>query len=392
MGNRTREPRVLMVLESAFPAPRGGGAEAQVRTLARGLRERGRPVTVLTPMFANGPQQRVSRVDGVPVCRLPYPRIRLIGGPLLWLVLARFLYRRRRRYDVWHVHIAHHVGAVCAVMGRWLDKRVLVKVSGWWELERGALAPRAWPLARIARRCLLMADGWQAISRRIASELVAAGVPPARIFHIPNAVNTARFGDIEHAPSPACFLFIGRIVAEKGLPTLLDAFADIAVEHPATRMIIVGTGPLLESLRARAAKAGISRNVEFTGHRNDIESLLAGANIGVLPSRIEGLSNTLLECMASGLPVVASRISGNEDFVRHGDNGWLFEVDDRAALAQCLLAAISLTPQQRGAMGSRARATVESRASLDRVLDCLLDAYRGDQSPLPGHALRNGST
>ena len=392
MRSRTREPRVLMVLESAFPAPRGGGAEAQVRTLARGLRKRGKPVTVLTPMFANGPQQRVSRVDGVPVCRLPYPRVRLLGGPLLWLLLARFLYRRRHRYDAWHVHIAHHVGAVCALMGHWLGKRVLVKVSGWWELERGTLAPRAWPLARLARRCLLLADGWQAISRRIASELVDIGIPPARIIHIPNAVDTVRFGGIKHPPAAPCFLFIGRIVAEKGLPTLLDAFADVVAAHPAVRIIVVGTGPLLESLRSRAVSSGIAGSVEFTGHRDDIESLLAEANIGVLPSRIEGLSNTLLECMASGLPVVASRISGNEDFIRHDDNGWLFEVDDSAALAECLLDAAALAPQQRDAMGARARATVESRASLDRVLDRLLEAYRGDPASLHGHTLRDGST
>ncbi len=386
-----RTPHLLMVLESAFPAPRGGGAEAQVRTLARGLRARGERVTVLTPMFAGGPQQRVGRVDGVPVCRLPYPRVRLLGGPLLWLLTARFLYRRRHRYDAWHVHIAHHVGAVCAVMGRMLGRRVLVKVSGWWELERGTLAPRAWPLARIARRCLLLADGWQAISRRIAADLAAKGVARERILEIPNAVDTARFDGMRHPEGAPHFVFIGRIVAEKGLPLLLDAFADVVAAHPQARLTIVGTGPLLDALGARARESGIAGNVDFTGHRDDIETPLAGANLGVLPSRIEGLSNTLLESMASGLPVVASRISGNEDFVRHGENGWLFDVDDRAALAACLLAAASLDPQQRQAMGARARLAVERQAGLDRVLERLLDAYRGAPAPLAARAHGQGS-
>ena len=391
MRDDLHRPRVLMVLESAFPAPRGGGAEAQVRTLARGLRARRQRVTVLTPMFANGPQQRVSRVDGVPVCRLPFPRVRLLGGPLLWLLLARFLYRRRQHYDVWHVHIAHHVGAVCAVMGAWLHKRVLVKVSGWWELERGTLAPRAWPLARLARRCLLQADAWQAISRRIAAELVAKGIPKERIVAIPNAVDTSRFHGMAHPQDAPRFVFIGRIVAEKGLPMLLDAFAEVVPACPAAHLTIVGTGPLLASLQANANDAGLAGNVTFTGHRDDIETLLADANLGVLPSRIEGLSNTLLECMASGLPVVASRISGNEDFIRHGDNGWLFDPDDRTALVTCLHAAVGLDPQQRRAMGERACLTVERQAGLDRVLDRLLDAYGGDPAPLHAHPLRDGS-
>lgn len=391
MRKRTRPPHLLMVLESAFPNPRGGGAEAQVRTLARGLRARGERVTVLTPRFADGPQQGVSRVDGVPVCRLPYPRVRLLGGPLLWLLTARFLYLRRHRYDAWHVHIAHHVGAVCAVMGRLLRRRVLVKVSGWWELERGTLAPRAWPWSRLARRCLLLADGWQAISRRIATELAAKGVASERILEIPNAVDTARFAGMRHPDGAPHFLFIGRIVPEKGLSLLLDAFVAVVAAHADARLSIVGTGPLLDGLRMRARETGIAGNVTFTGHRDDIEALLAGANLGVLPSRIEGLSNTLLECMASGLPVVASRISGNEDFVRHGDNGWLYEADDRDALADCLLAAAALEPADRQAMGARARATVESRAGLDRVLERLLDAYRGTHDALAGRARRERS-
>src|SRR5512133_1177731 len=137
---------VLMVLESHFPTVGGGGAEAQVRTLASGLRARGHRVTVLTPRLRVGPQQRVSRVDGIPVCRLSFPRLRLIGGPLLWLRFGAFLLQRRQRYDVWHVHIAHHLGAVCGLLGPVLGTPVVLKVSGWWEMERGALAGDAAPL------------------------------------------------------------------------------------------------------------------------------------------------------------------------------------------------------------------------------------------------------
>ena len=373
---------VLMVLESEYPAVGGGGAEAQVRTLASGLRGRRQRVTIITPMLPIGPQEKISRVDGTPVCRLRYPRLRWIGGPLLWLQLALFLLRRRRRYDAWHVHIAHHMGAVCALLGPWLGVPVLVKVSGWWEFERGILAQKSSLLVRLANRCLLRASNWQAISHRIANALSRKGVPPTRIAAIPNAVDSRRFIGITRSGSDGLrFLFLGRIVHEKGLDTLLDAFADARRGGVQASLRLVGSGDLRESLQARAAALGLNGDVVFDGQRSDIERVFADADFAVLPSRVEGLSNTLLECMAAGLPVIASRVSGSEDLIRSGDNGWLFRPEDRRGLAECLADAARLPLERRLAMGARARWTVERHASLDSVLDRLLALYRGQEWP-----------
>src|SRR5690606_17499365 len=122
----------------------------------------------------------------------------------------------------------------------------------------------------------------------------------------------------------------------------------------------------------------IATQVEFAGHRDDIEAMLAQGNIGVLGSRIEGLSNTLFESMASGLPMVVSRISGNEDFVQPGENGWLFDPGDRAALARCLSEAAVFEAGARAAMGEAARAAVRSGAGLDHVLNRLQQLYIGE--------------
>lgn len=378
MPIESRRIHVLMVLESAFPAHRGGGAESQVRTLARALRARHQKVTVLTPLTPLGPQQRVSRVDGVPVVRLPYPRVRLLGGPWLWLRTAAFLWSRRQRYDVWHVHIAHYLGAVCALLGPWLQVPVVVKVSGWWELDRGTLAEHVSPMGRLARRCLLRVDAWQSISQRIAAALRSRGVPAARIVAISNAVDTARFSALKrNASEPgARFVFVGRLVPEKGLETLIDAFALLLREYPQSHLRIVGAGLLLGELTQRALAQGVATRIEFSGHREDVETLLSEADFGVLPSHIEGLSNTLLECMASGLPMIASRVSGSEDIVRDDVNGWLFEPGDCGGLTRALLAAARLSPAERDAMGARARDSVERHAGLDSVLDRLLHLYR----------------
>lgn len=381
-----RRPRVVMVLESMYPPTRGGGAEAQVRTLSRAMRKRHQRVMVVVPLNRHGPQEAVSRVDGVPVCRLRYPRLRVIGGPALWLVLALFLFGRRHRYDVWHIHMARSWAVLCALLGPVMGKRTVVKISGSADLERGPLAPGGNLVERIAYRCLRRIDRWQAISQRIAGFL-RERMPAERVGAVPNAVDVARFADTVHPAGAARFIFIGRLVPEKGIPTLLEAFCDTVADFPGIHLTIVGTGPLMEELQARASALGLSESVSFTGHRDDVQTLLASANVGVLPSHFEGLSNALLESMASGLPMVASRISGNEDFVIEGHNGWLFEPADRVGLSRCLAAAARLTPDERRAMGENARGTVARQAGIDQVLDQLVTLYSDDAAASPAVGL-----
>ena len=369
---------VLMVLESHYPARGGGGAESQLRTLARGLREQGHRVTVLTPLSRLGPQERISRVDGVPVCRLAFPRIRLLGAPALWLVALAFLWRRRHRYQAWHCHIGHNLSALCCALGAAIGKPVLVKIAGGWEFTH-ALAPRRSLMSRLTFAGLSRATRWQAISQRIAAALVEQGVDRERLLVIPNAVDTRRFRAIEPSPSDEPrFLFLGRLAEVKALDVLLDAFAAALREAGPARLRLVGTGRQERRLREQAQALGIADRVSFEGHRGDLEQVLRDTDVAVLPSHQEGLSNTLLECMSAGLPMVATRVSGSEDLVRPGQNGWLCEPGDRAGLGRCLGEAIACDAATRRAMGQRARQAVEGYASLPRVLERLVEVYRGD--------------
>ena len=368
---------VLMLLDGAYPPPKGGGTEMQARLLAKSLRQRGHQVTVLAPLTARGPQRRIERIDGIPVCRLPFPRIRFVGG--LWLMsrLGLFLWSKRARYDVWHVHSPRRLGAVAALLGSRLRPRVVIKVASASELERGNLAPQPTPLARALFYCLRQADAWQAISRRIADALVARGVPNSCVAAIPNGVDVGRFSPRHHrASGHPRFLFVGRLAREKNLFGLLRGFAALLQSHPQARLCVVGGGPLEAELKDLVAVLGIDSRVEFMGHRDDVEVLLSRADVGVLPSNVEGLSNALLECMASGLPMIASRVSGSEDLVTAA-NGWLFEPGDDAGLETCLAEAAAMPWPQLRQMGAIARDTVERHASLDSVLDRMLALYVG---------------
>jgi glycosyltransferase involved in cell wall biosynthesis len=374
--------RIYMVLESDFTQRGGGGAESQLRTLARYLRRIGHAVTVLTPLLPYGPQVTAERCYGLPVGRVPYPRIKVLGGVIMTLKVAALLWQRRHRYDALHVHIGHHLGAMTCFVGPLLGKPVVLKISGWWELEKGLLAPGRGPLDVLARRWLKRASVVQALSTRIAGELEKQGFPRDKILVLPNAVDTSRFRVREalRAPgTPFTAVFVGRLVAEKGLTTLFEAWAQAFAgrSKDEVRLRLVGAGPLEEELRATARRLGIDEQVELLGHRDRVEEVLAEADLGVLPSRIEGLSNTLLEFMASGLPVLATRVSGSEDFVVTGRNGWLVDVSDVAGMAAALREAASLPAARLTEIGRRARADVVEAAALDAVVGKLLQLYRG---------------
>ena len=374
---------ILMVLEANFP--KFGGAERQLETLANALQQQGHRVRVLLPRLLPEYPAGADQHNGLALWRIDYPRLRLIGTLVLLLKLSWWLWRERKRYDAIHVHIAHHMGAVAALVGRLLGKPVVLKFSGWWELERGCLRPDGGIGAALSRWMLRRASGVQAISTRFIEDLKRFGFRPERLHWIPNAVDTGRFEHISHPAaghSPPTVLFVGRLVPEKGLDNLLRAWAMAGEARQGWRLLLVGDGPLRDSLVALAEALGVADSVVFHGASTHVEQQLAEADIGVLASRFEGLSNTLLECMAAGLPMIATRISGSEDFVQSGRNGWLCAPDSVDSLSDALQAALRLGAEARRQLGEQARADVMARASIAAVTAQLVRLYR---TPVGGH-------
>jgi glycosyltransferase involved in cell wall biosynthesis len=122
----------------------------------------------------------------------------------------------------------------------------------------------------------------------------------------------------------------------KGVEYFLDAAAILAKRFPAVRFVIAGDGANRKELEERAASLGIAERVIFTGFRTDIPILLSEAAVSVLPSLSEGLSNSLLESMAAGVPVIAANVGGNPEIIEDGVSGKLVPPRDAAALAQAM--------------------------------------------------------
>jgi sugar transferase (PEP-CTERM/EpsH1 system associated) len=181
------------------------------------------------------------------------------------------------------------------------------------------------------------------VSRDLARYLEKrVGIAPARITPICNGVDTERFHpDALRSGELFTIGTVGRIQPVKDQALLLRAFAAAMESRPElrnrTRVAVVGDGPQLDALRMLAASLGIADLAWLPGAQNDVPRILRSFDLFVLPSLNEGISNTILEALASGLPVVATNVGGNPELVDDGVTGKLFPVGNLEALEQAII-------------------------------------------------------
>jgi sugar transferase (PEP-CTERM/EpsH1 system associated) len=217
------------------------------------------------------------------------------------------------------------------------------------------------------------------------------GISSARISQIYNGVDTARFSpageaarSIEGLP-PALrgtdqllIGAVGRIQPVKDHETLIRAFAQVLQSQPALRgrlsLVIAGDGPLLRDMRQLAESLAVQERIWLPGAIRNVPDLMRGLDVFVLPSLREGISNTLLEAMASGLPVLATGVGGNVELVEDGRCGRLFAPRDVTTLARLLLEYAS-NPRLRREQGAEARRICLERFSLAAMVEQYTTLY-----------------
>ena len=267
---------------------------------------------------------------------------------------------------------AQFVGAWVGVPGR---------VHGEHGRDMYDLDGTNWKYNLLRKAVRLVTHRYIAVSQDLADWLRnTVGVPPARLHQIYNGVDGAKFhprGPQRHDMDRPEFFqgarcvigSVGRLVAVKNYPLLIEAFARLRERHPdpsGLRLVLVGDGPARESCERQAADLGIADQLWLPGDRKDIADWLRVFDVFALPSLGEGISNTILEAMASGLPVVATRVGGNPELVREGENGSLFESGDVDALTQSLLA-YARDDEARLRAGVKARERVERDFVIERM-------------------------
>jgi glycosyltransferase involved in cell wall biosynthesis len=170
---------------------------------------------------------------------------------------------------------------------------------------------------------------------------------------------------------------VGRLHQQKGVDVLLEAVYQLLQQYPDRKFCLqlIGDGPQKNELLGLTEELGLSQYVVFFGKTDQVFKYLQQADVFILPSRAEGLSNALLEAMVCGLPVVVSKIPGNTDVIEHDQNGLLFAVDDSDSLATSLNSMLTQS-DLRERLGEAARITANNHYNLDYVADCYIELYQ----------------
>jgi glycosyltransferase involved in cell wall biosynthesis len=284
---------------------------------------------------------------------------------------------RQMRPAIFHAHLTWPLAAKWALAGAIIARvpSIVATEQLWMDLPY-----TAW--VRGQQRVLALGmTRYIAVSRHVARRRQATfGVPAQKLTVIYNAVDLGRF---ERSCSPALreqwtggiarpiVLTCARLDVQKGQRYLLDAAAQV----PDALFVLAGDGPDRAGLEAYAKERGISERVLFLGRRGDIPELLANCDVFVLPSLFEGFPLSILEAMAAGKPVIATKIGGTDEAVVDGMTGILVPPRDGAALAQAIRQLLA-APRLADRFGHAGRLRVQQAFSARRMAEQVDALYR----------------
>jgi sugar transferase (PEP-CTERM/EpsH1 system associated) len=298
------------------------------------------------------------------------------------------LYRLFRELAPAVVH-TRNLAALEAAVPAWAA-RVPARVHGehGWDVSDPGGTRRKYQLLRRAYSPFV--SRYVALSGHLESYLVGrVGIAPGRVERICNGVDTARFAaspaariDLSGTPFDTADTVVvgtvGRLQTVKDQVTLVRAFAlarQAGEGGRRLRLIVAGDGALRADVEAEIRAAGIGDVTWLAGERSDVPEVMRALDVFALPSRAEGISNTILEAMASGLPVVATDVGGNAELVAEGETGMLVPPQDPQAMAHALLRYTS-DAALRHTHGAAGRSRVERNFSIDNMVERYTRLYQ----------------
>ena len=376
-GHRVgRSLSVAMLIQEYYPHV--GGAEQQIAKLAPRLQALGIDLTVITRRYGN--LKSFEEIGDVPVYRVFVPgsrSLRSISYSLNALALIRLM-----QPNIVHAHGLQSPATTAA-----LAKRLFHVPSVAKSLRGGSLGDVSRiKSSRLSQRRIRFLskhiDNFISISNEIDCEFEDIGIPQIKRYFIPNGVDIDRFTPLPtnqrievvrdlgledglHA------VFAGRFVPEKNLDLLVRAWSDVRKRIPQAKLLLIGSGEEENKLKSLAGNG-----VEFVGRVDNVLTYLQVADLFLLPSSAEGLSNALLEAMSVGLPIISTNVGGAADLITNGENGWLIQPDSSKELVDSVVSVFSDQQNSRN-VGLKARMTVTQSYSLDLVADQLSKLYHG---------------
>jgi len=343
-----------------------GGIQQQILNLLKSYDRE-----LINPVFCClGPRKELAaeiEALGVEVIALGYKRYSRFN-PSIFFDLAKILREKNIQVIRTHKYRSNLYGRIAA---RLAHTPVVVSSEHNIYLDKELRFGR-----RLINRLLSRwTDRLVAVSEAIRQGVVQYDrVPEAKTMVIHNGAELGRFSgerkgkavreEFGVAPDAPLLGLVGRLVPSKGIEYLLEAMELILSRHPSAKLAIVGEGALMEGLKAQAAALGVSESVIFTGNRRDVPDILDALDIFVLSSVKEGLPNSIIEAMASGLPIVSSDVGGVSELISHEETGLLVPPREPKALALAVKHLLS-NPDEASRMAMAAKEYALSNLSIE---------------------------
>lgn len=377
--------------------PSLGGLGRQAQLLTERLAEKGVRLFVIARRMKGMPQAvfshdvKVYRAWSIKPYLHNFEEVTLVNilVSLTFSISCGFLlFRKRKDYDIVHFHGASLPFFINLPLLKIMKKKVVAKIaSARLGIEPGSLKGRYYGLGNLIIKLLRKADVFIATTGEIEEGLLQENFPKPKINRIPNFVDFRLFSPasldiknkiktkLEFGNAAVVTFSGGQFIPCKGLNFLIEAWRDVINVFSDARLLLLGNGPTMEDMKKLAMTLGIADSVEFCGRVSQITDYLHATDVFVLPSLQEGMPNSLLEAMACGLPVVATRIGGVVDIVKDGENGILVEAGDSKSLARGIIRLLN-DREFAGHIASNAFQTIKNFYSLDSIAPKYVELYR----------------
>ena len=371
--NSSHPLRIVMVIQSYLP--RLGGAEKQLSAVCSGLRQKGLDSVVITRRYKG--MARYEVINGTPVYRVISPKPKLLAA--LCFMVFGLIKIIQLKPNLIHAYELLSPTDLAITARNWLEVPLVVKVlRGGWMGDLYKLNHR-WSGKVRLNRLKKNIDAFITISQEIRTEIIAEGIDERRCRFIPNGVDISVYKpraltkkqdcrDMLGFPSGFLVLFCGRLAPEKGLDWLISVWKQFIPGKNAS-LLLVGSGEEEEKLKVLAGES-----VLFTGYINDLLPYYLASDAFVLPSSTEGLSNSMLEAMACGLPVIAASVGAAPEVITHGQSGLLVNPGN----SQELLDALNLlyaNAKLRLRIGTKGNDCIGKNYPLEKTVSAFVSLY-----------------
>jgi len=371
--------KIIQIIDNFFP----GGAQSMQVVFAQSIREYPDIELTIVSLRENDQYTNIPNKIEATGARVVYFSAKKLYDPVRFVRLINFL--RHEKFDIVHTHLPSS-NVLGTIAGRLAGIPVISAIRNshddtWGHLSVFLQKLETFTLCYLSHQVMAVGHATAAAQQhRLGNKQItpvpnALRVTPPLLSDKRNQIRTELVGD---ATQPL-LISTGRLVPQKGYGDLLTAFAEVHKRHPEAVLVIAGEGPLHNELTDRITTLGLKGYINLLGFRNDVPLLLGASDIFVSSSHWEGLSVSILEAMAAGLPVVATNVSDTPQVVVEG-TGHVVPPHEPTLLADALCSLLS-NPSQRHSFGSAARSFIEKKHNPAAWADKILNMYKSVINP-----------